>query len=84
MTNKVVGIEQGKKTYEQFVLKITYTDGPERELKCSFFGSSMDNPEFMVFSSGPPTDEGSYPSTMINSKYIKEIELLETREVEID
>ena len=85
MVDNIVGIEGGKKaadTYEEFVINVTHIDGTERELSCSFFGTYIENPDFMVFTAGRPTNEGAYPRFLINMGTIKSIEVVEIREVE--
>lgn len=80
----VVGIDsvKKKKTYEVFVIKVVHIDGTERELNCSFFGSYIENPDFMVFTEGRLEDEGTYPKFLMNMSLIKSVEVLEIKEVE--
>lgn len=70
-----------KDAYKEFHLEITYTDATTEKLECTFFGSSMDNEDFMVFAEGPPDDE-SYPTILINSAQIRRIKILNVVEIE--
>ena len=83
MVNNVTGIGAGPKkdTYNEFHLKVTYVDDSSEDLKCTFFGSSMDNEDFMVFAEGPPEDD-SYPTVLINSSQIRRIRIMSVVEVE--
>jgi len=85
MVDNVVGIgEAPKETFKVFNLRITFMDGETQKIACSFFGSSMDNPLFMVFTKGPlDPEDATYPSLFINSDVIKTIEVLNIKEVEV-
>lgn len=85
MVDNVIGIDQApKETYKVFQLEVTFTDGVVQEISCSFFGSSMDNPLFMVFTEGPlDPEDATYPSLFINAELIRAIKVVEIEEVEV-
>lgn len=83
MTDKVVGIDAGKKkvAYEKYNLEVTYLDLTSEQIQCTYFGTSYDNPNFMVFTTAPPDEGGVYPDTLINSDKILKIKLISIEEV---
>lgn len=70
--------------YKVFNLKVVYKDGGEAEVSCTYFGSSTDNEQFMMFVKGPLEAEGSFPHLLINVDVIATIELINIEEKEND
>ena len=87
MVDKVIDISEGKKgkpkeTYDNYILALHYIDGEVEQIECSYFGSYLDNVDFMVFLEGPPSSEGAYPSSLIHTSQIRKIVLIRIEEVE--
>lgn len=76
MTDNIIGFEKKKKTFYRFIMTITYMDGSEEDIECTFFGTSVDNPHFMLFSNSRPDeddDESQVPELLINTDNVKSI-----------
>ncbi|MCP5414387.1 MAG: hypothetical protein H6961_07240 [Chromatiaceae bacterium] len=77
MSDNVVGFEKKKKTFFRFIMTITYIDDSKEDIECTFFGTSVDNPHFMLFSNSHPNtdddDESQVPDLLINTDNVKSI-----------
>ena len=82
--DKIIELKHSKKTYHRFVLMLVFTDGTEYPVECTFFGTSVDNPNFMLFSNAHPDSdsESDIPDIMINTDTLRMIKTLEVKEVE--
>lgn len=72
-----------KETYKEFTLKVVYIDGTPEELTCSYYGTSVEREDFMVFLEGPPEDE-SYSTLLLSTAQIRSIRILHIKEVEYE
>lgn len=64
-------------SYNRFGIRITFKDGDQKEVECTYFGTSIDNPALMIFSNLSPYDEeisGDIPELFLNISEIKMIE----------
>lgn len=83
--DNVVGIEHSKKKFYRFTIEVTYINGESEEVECTFFGTSIDNPDFMLFSNAHPDqgdDEADIPDLMINTKNTLRIRTIKIEEIE--
>ena len=83
--SNIVGFERKKKMYHRFTLQIDYTDETSEEVVCTFFGTSVDNPDFMMFSNAHPDDEdeiAQVPDMLLNTQKVKTIRVLKIDGIE--
>ena len=77
MTDNVVGFERKKKSFYRMVMTITYLNDTEEDIVCTFFGTSVDNPNFMLFSNSNPhaddDDDSQVPELLINTDHVKSV-----------
>lgn len=76
MRDNIIGFDKKKKTFFRFVMTIMYMDGSEEDVECTFFGTSVDNPHFMLFSNSHPDEddeESQVPDLLINTDNVKSI-----------
>lgn len=82
--DNVIGFDKKEKTYYSFDIIISYMDGTSEEIECTFFGMSVDNPRYMIFSNAHPddtSDETDIPDLMINSDNVKSIRTVATKKL---
>lgn len=85
MSDNIIGFERKKKMYYRFTIQIKYIDNEEEDIECTFFGSSADNPEFLLFSNAHPDDDSELaqiPDLLINSNSVKTIRTKKIVEIE--
>lgn len=79
----VVDLKHSKKTYQRYVVRITYVNGNTEDVVCTFFGHSLDNADFMMFTNAhPDAKEEEIPDLMVNVNNVLSFRTLDTEEVE--
>lgn len=80
----IIDIGSKKKYYYRFTLLINYNDNTEEEVECTFFGTSVDNPKFLLFSNfHPDSDEDQdIPDLMANTDNVKSIRTKNIEKIE--
>lgn len=85
MDKVVVSLDHTKKKYYRFHVEIKYLNGDTEEVECTFFGGSLDNPQFMLFSNSHPDDQdetADIPDLMVNTRNVLRIKTLSIEEVD--
>lgn len=85
MTDNVIGFEKKKKTFYRFVMTISYTNDTQEDIECTFFGTSVDNPSFMIFSNAHPEnddEDSQIPDLLINIDNVKSVRRKSIEKVE--
>lgn len=85
MSDNIVGFEKKKKVYYRFTVTINYMDDTTEDIECTFFGTSVDNPDFMLFSNAHPDAEdekSQIPDLLINTRNVKSIRTKNVEELE--
>lgn len=81
----IIDIPTTKKYYYRFTLSIKFVDGETEEVTCTFFGASVDSPNYLIFSDAHPdddSDESDIPDLMVNSDNVKYLRTLKIEKVE--
>lgn len=82
--DKIVELKHSKKTYIRFHLMLVFMDGTEYPVECTFFGTSVDNPNFMLFSNVDPAvhHDDDIPDLMVNTDNLRMVKTIEVQEIE--
>ena len=62
---------------EYVVMRLEYNDGTYEDVKCKFFGTSVDNDGFLIFSSASPDEEMAVPDLMVATANVSAIRLVD-------
>lgn len=85
MSDNIIQFGGKVKTFLRSTVRIKYMDSTEEDIECTFFGTSVDNPEFMIFSNAhPDSDEEAdqIPELMINVRNVKSVRVIQVDKVE--
>ncbi|MBT8448265.1 MAG: hypothetical protein KJO69_01160 [Gammaproteobacteria bacterium] len=85
MDKVVVNLDHTKKKYYRFLVEIMYLNGEIEVVECTFFGGSLDNPQFMLFSNSHPDDKdetADIPDLMVNTRNVLRIKTINIEEVD--
>jgi hypothetical protein len=60
---------------EMVTMTVEFMDGTTEDVSCSFFGTSVDNDQFIIFSSADMEEEMVVPDVMFRIEAVKTIRL---------
>lgn len=82
--DKIIELKHSKKSFFRYHLMLIFMDGTEYPVECTFFGTSVDNPNFMLFSNAHPESESEsdIPELMVNTDNLRMIRTEKVEEVD--